>query len=717
MKWKFMAKTAALFMALLSIKEIPINGESKEINLDEAQRQKIVDALGEKLAAEAINGINSEIKNMAENNIDLKAIQDEIDALVLEANLTAEELKTITKDEKGDNETLAALKAVTAKQKEQAKIIAALLTEPEGDKPFAVIRGGKMEKVAHSATHLYGTTNAYDAFEGRNWNRRAAGQSITATDFTSQPTIQKLNDDLDLYFRQNPEAIKSLHRDTFGLPTFWPKRTKVDDKVSDGSIATAEITQARKLPWLPKNKQTIQAEEGQIFPVQIDIEFVGYYLQKIEASWLNFMNKEGSQPYKDSFVRFLVSELDKKARVEDRVATIKGVYVATPEDATVAGRSINRQNGLLYLLQQARDVTKKYRAFDLGMPTPANIVDYVDTAIKALPQDVREQQGLVLYLSDEWLRAYKRRDESERGLNNNYTGYPETPKDYPNIKFERLVDMAGSDFMFITFDDNIEILENVPAEKSMYKFEYLLRKIYIMADYKMGVRLIHIGNKVEVGDPLEFAVQTVWSNTAPIFPSDFFVPVHDDETGKVKAIFKNLYVTKGWHTDITEFLGATPGSILKIKGDTTLLAVKNVVNGAKIALAGGTAFNLQSGGTLTLYVNADGTVKELSRTAAPDTTVIPDATFDAAVIDANGGVIFNYAGAATVAITNIINGVEGKSIKIFGTDAAGVDVTLSTVGNISVTAAATLADAVSYVQLTLVDGTWIETERSITVIP
>ena len=38
MKWKFMAKTAALFMALLSIKEIPINGESKEINLDEAQQ-------------------------------------------------------------------------------------------------------------------------------------------------------------------------------------------------------------------------------------------------------------------------------------------------------------------------------------------------------------------------------------------------------------------------------------------------------------------------------------------------------------------------------------------------------------------------------------------------------------------------------------------------------------------------------------------------------
>ena len=714
MKWKLMAQTVAFFSALLGVKELPINAEGQEINLDAAQRQKIVDALGEKDAAAAINGINGEIKAMSDNNLQLKAVQDEIAALVAESNLTAEELATIAKDDKGDSETLALIKAIGAKQKQQEGIIAKLIAEPEGDKPFAVVTGVKMTKATHSATHLFATTNAFDAFEGRPWNQRAAAQVITATDFTSQPTIQKLNDDLDLYFRQNPEAIKSLHRDTFGLPTFWLKRTKVDDKVSDGSIATAEISQGRKLPWLPKNKQTIQAEEGQIFPIQIDIEYVGYFLQRIEASWLNFMNKEGSQPYKDSFVKFLVGELDKKARVEDRIATIKGVYVATPEDATVAGRSINRQNGLLYIAQQARDVTKKYRAFDLGMPTTANIVDYVDSFIKALPQDVREQQGLVLYLSDEWLRAYKRRSETLYGVNQDYKGYPETPKDYPNVKFERIIDMAGSDFMFMTFDDNIEILENVPAEKSMYHFEYLKRMIYIWADYKMGVRFIHIGNTVEAGDPLEFAVQTVWSNTVPVFPTDFYVPVNDDETGKVKAVFKNLYVTKGFHTDITEFTGTTPGTVLKIKGDTTLLAIKDVVNGAKITLIGGVAFNLKSGGTLTLYVNADGTVKELSRTGAPDTTVIPDATFNTATVDANEGVVFKFNGAATTAITSVINGVEGKSIKIFGTDALGVDVTLSDVGNINVASAATLGDSNDFIQLTLVDGTWIETERSIT---
>jgi hypothetical protein len=712
MKWKIMAKTVALFSALLGTKDIPIDGEAQTLNLSADQRQKIVDALGEDLAGEAINGINSEIKNMAQENLNLKAIQDEVAAMVRLSALTEEELKDVAKDGNGAPETLALVQAIAKKNNEQASQIQKLLMDPEGDVPSAIIQGNG-KKVMHSASHLFGSTKAYDAFEERNWNARAAGLTTAATNFTDQPTVQKLNNDLDLYFRENPEELKSLHRDNFGLPAFWQKRTKVDDKVADATIATAEISQARKLPWLPKNRQIIKPEEGQIFPIQIDIEYVGYFLQKIEASWLNMMNKEGSQPYKTSFVRFLVSEIDKKARQEDRIATIKGVYVETPEDATTPGKFINRQNGLLYLAQKARDVDFKYRPFDLGMPTPTNIVDYVDNFIKQLPYDVRTQQGLVLYLSDFWLKAYKRRSETLFGTNNDYTGYPTNPKDYNNIKFEVLVDMEGSDFMFMTFDDNIEILENIPAEKSMYHFEYLKRMIYIWADYKMGVRFLHIGNPVVEGDPLEFSVQTVWSNTAPVFPKDFFVPVNDDATGKVKVAFKNLYVTKDWATDITEFTNTTPGTIIKIKGDTQLAATKNVVDGAKVDLVGNAAFNLKSGGTLTLYVNADGTVKELSRTTAPETNVVADVNFDAVTIDANLGNVFRFNGTATKTITAIQNGVEGKTIKIYGTDTTSVDLIFGDAPTINVASAATLLDATDYLQLTLVDGVWVETGRLI----
>lgn len=689
----------------------PIDAESNSLKLSAEDRKKIVAALGEADAEKAINGVNAEIQSLTANNTDMLAIKHELDALEKESNLTAEEMQKITAENANGGEFATVIAMFKANQKKQADMIAALVMEPEPDSPFAIIRNVQT-KIEHSATHLFASANSYDAFIDRPWNQRAAGQTSAATNFMDQPTVNKLNDDMNLYFRQNPDVVNSLQRDNFGLPTFWPKRTKIDDRIADATIVTAEISQSRKLPWLPKNKQKIQPEEGKIFPIQIDIEFVGFFLQKIEASWLNMMNKEGSQPYKESFVRFLVSELDKKARVEDRIATIKGVYVETPEDATVAGRFINRQNGLLYLAQQARDVTKKYRPFDLGLPTSTNICDYVDNFIKRLPIEVREQQGLVLYLSDEWLRAYKRRYETLYGLNEDYKGYPETPKDYPNVKFERLTDMAGSDFMFMTFDDNIEILENVPAEKSLYTFELAKRNFYIFADYKMGVRFIHIGTEVEAGDPLEFAVQTVWSNTVPVFAPDFYVPVNDDETGKVKAIFKNLYVSKFWKTDITEFKNTTPGTVLKIKGDVSLLAAKYVKDNANNDLT--SDFNLASGGTLTLFIQPDGKTKELSRTDAPEVNIIPDVIFTTGTIDADQGTTFKFNGVATTPVTLITKGVEGKSIKIHGTNASGVNLSFATTQNIVMNSAETLGDDNDYVQLTLVDGKWLETDKNIT---
>lgn len=708
MKFKLMAKTIALFQMLLSWSEVPIEASDNKLKINASERQKIIDALGsEELADKAINGINTEIANMANSNLEMKAIQDEIDAMVRQSQLSEDELKNATNDD-GQPDTVALLKAISLKQKEQDALLKKITNEAIGNLPEQIIEMNQNSKIVHSATHLFSSKEEYDAFDGRNWNRRAAGQTTVATDFNSQPAINKLNDDLGLFFRQNPDMIKSLQRDRFGLPSFWPKRTKVDDKVADGFISTAEISQARKLNWLPKNKQKIEAEEGQIFPVQIDIEFVGYWLQKIEASWLNMMNNEGSQPYKNSFVRFLVSELDKKARIEDRIAEIKGIYVKTPENATEAGRFINRQNGLLYLIYKAREIDKKYRPFDLGMPTPTNIVDYIDKFIKSLPFEVREEQGLVLYLSDEWLRTYKRRYELLYGLNEDYMGYPETPKDYPNIKFERLVDLAGSDFMFITFDDNIEILENIPSEKSMYHFEYLKRMIYIWADYKLGIRLRHIGSEVIPGDPLEFQVQTIWSNTAPIFTKDTFVPAYDDESGNLKITYKNTVIQKDWKTNITNIKNVIPGQILKIKGNN-LPIPKSVIKNTDLLLA--SDFDLSTGGTLTLLVLPDLKFKEISRTTAPEMNVIPNVILDTDLLDANDGVKFIFQGTEDITLLNIDNGVEGKTISIFGNNTTKL--TINTIANIKTDSEAILAKDTDTIDFILIDGIWTETKRTI----
>jgi len=714
MKWKFAAKFIATLMAFMGWSEIPTT--DGKVTLSPEEEAKLKASLKDEKDPEGTQGLKNMVeaieKDLAQANVDDEKLRKELREALNETNLSASEIEKVMENKDGNIDQSAFLAAIKGEFKNQKQLIEKLMNSDEPD-DAAEITELKNKIMKHSKTHLFGTNRAYDAFDGRPWNQKAAGITVGATTYTDNTTIDRLNGDLDLYFRENPEEIKSLHRDNFGLPSFWPKRLNVDDRVADGTIVSAEISQARKLPWLPKNKQLIKPEEGKIYPVQIDIEFVGYFLQKIEASWLNMMNNEGSQPYKESFVRFLVAELDKKARVEDRVSSIKGVYVETPEDATVAGKFINRQDGLLYQIYKAQKLTKKYKAFALGVPTTSNVVDYVDNMIQSLPLEVRVMNGLVYYLSPYWLKAYKRRYEQIHGTQNDYTGYPTNPKDYNNIRFEPLHDLEGQDLQFITFDDNIEILENVPAEKSMYHFEYLKRIIYVWADYKLGIRLIHIGNKIVDGDPLEFKVQSIWSNDVPVFNDDFAIPLFDDTTGEIDAKFGHLKVDDNWNTVVTTINNAVPGQLIKIQGNTAMANARNVVHTGNIGLAANAPFNLKSGGTLTLYVKSDGGIVELARTAAPAAAPGSDVQFAAGSIDAALGNEFYSTAAANEVLDEILNGVEGQEITIYGPSGAPTLTINDVAGNINVTAQAVLADAADLITLVKVGGVWYESARTI----
>jgi len=723
MKWKIMAQTVLAFCGLLSVKELPIDGENKSLNLSAEQRQKIVDALGEKLATEAINGIDTEIKNMAQNNLDLKAIQDEIDALVKESSLSAEEIANIAKDEKGDGETLATLKALGAKQKEQEAIIAKLLHEPEGDSPLEIIRGGLAERgiMKHSATHLFGSGKSYDAFDGgRSWNARLRDGGMKATDFNSSGTIPLLQSDLEHFVEENNGTLESLFNDFRGLPSQWDTRTGVLDRVSDGYIIPAEIVQGRAKGWSPKNKFKIASEQGQVYRKKIDITFSGYELQEIENTWIRSYNKaDGSHPWKMSFIGFLLAELIKVQMVDDRNAQINGIFVQSPDGDNMPGAAVNSQNGLRYLWYYFRDVKQQYRAFDIGVPTESNIVDYINTMIEMMPEIERKEQGLEIQLSSKWLKAYmKRAGELRPQLVNNASDQSKSlyqtnsPIDYPNFIFQELVDQTKTDFIGITQSKNIQVLEYNVSEKGKFTVSHEKRDTHIFADYRLGIRIKFVGTKLAEGDPRAFEVQKVWSNNVPVFGNEVFAPAFDDQSGILKVTFPSIEVDAAWKTNITAIEGATKGSVIRIKGNTGLAAAKNLVDGGGLDLASN--FDLSLGGTIVLFANADGTFKELSRTTAPEVVATTDISFSTAALDVKGGSVFRFTGTADTTITSILNGVEGKTIKIYGTDAVDVDVTIADVATINVVTTAVLGDSNDYIQLTMVNGVFVETGRSIT---
>ena len=544
---------------------------------------------------------------------------------------------------------------------------------------------------------------------------------MKATDFNQNGVIPTLQSDMAHFVEENSGVLESLFNDFRGLPTQWAERTGVLDRVSDGNIIAGEIVQGRANGWSPKNKFKISAESGQVYRKKIDITFKGYQLQEIENTWIRQYNKaDGSHPWKMSFIGFLLGELIKQQMLDDRMAQINGIFVQSPDGDDMPGAAVNSQNGLRYLWYYFRDVKKQYRAFDIGAPTESNIVDYINTMIEMMPEIERKEQGLEIQLSSKWLKAYmKRAGELRPQLVNNASDQSKSnyqsnsPIDYPNFIFQELVDQTKTDFIGITYSKNVQVLEYNASEKGKFTVTHDKRDTNIFADYRLGIRFIMVGTKLAEGDPRAFEIQKVWSNNMPVFGNEVYAPAFDDESGILKITFPSIELDSAWKTAITSIEGATKGSIVRIKGNKGLVATKNLVDGGTLDLVSN--FDLSTGGTIVLFAKEDGTFKELSRTVAPDVAATTDIDFSTAVLDVKGGTVFRFTGVADTTITNIINGVEGKTIKIYGTDAVDVDVTIADVaGVVDVLASAVLGDSNDFIQLTFVNGVWVETGKSIT---
>lgn len=541
----------------------------------------------------------------------------------------------------------------------------------------------------------------------RPWNARAlGGASFVATDFKKDIVIERLNGDLEDFIRENPSKIENIFTRYFNLPELWKSHTVygVADRITTATITVTEVTQPRKGKWLPKGSASIKPEEMRVRPAQIDLQFDYLRMAQIETNWLNSFNREGTYAYKMTFIEYLLTHYLMQARSEDADVLVRGVFVGTPEDYDYPVSYLLRNDGILKLAFDAKNAGK-YRAFDLGVPTYAGIVDYIDNAIQMLPDDVRTMP-LQMALSPTWIRNYKKRDEELRGQNTNYDGYPQHPRDYPNILFVPVVQFEGSDVMIITTQDNIKPLEFKPEEKSLLTIEKDRRTVYAFGDYRLGIGFNHIGLVTDENDPLKYRKQIVWSNNVPLFKADFFASFYDEGTGIVEVAHNRVQPAKGFTTDITKFVGNV-GPILIIKGDVTLATAVKVKDTADIDLTAD--FDLKSGGTLTLVKQANGTYVEVARTTAPE-TVSSVKEFTGNSVDYANGNQFTYKGTSSQTLADILNGVEGNTVRIYGQ--ATNTITVNTVaGKIKTNSSYTIDTPQKFIDLVKVGGLWVETGR------
>lgn len=718
LKKKF-AAVIAVALSTLGLKELPKGADGK-VALDAKQAEDLSTVFGsEKYNAflKVANDVLAEEAGIMAAEEAEKTKANELLASVLAGNAGGED------DDVPDTPQTVAEKVVAVVAKKDAAI-ATLMNAPE-DRPATVnavktaLFGVALAASISTPTHLFGAnaeaSNKIFAFEGRNWNALAVGKSAAKTDFTDVSTITRLNEDLREYQIQNPTFLRDLYVDKYGLPAFWPKRTGVLDQISDAVMDIGNVTQARKPDWTPGFEMFLEAEKRRIYRIQIDLEFNGYELQELENSWLNtIFNFDGSSPYKHSFVAFLIGKIDEKARQEDREGAINGIYAPNIAGIKMKGHYLNAQSGIRHQLFMFRDVLKTISPYvsTVGKFTSANAYDYVKGFIESLPLKVRNMPNQVLYISPSNIVKIKDAYKEINKTNNDYTGNTlNYIEGYPNIVFEGLKDFEGSNLMFITSKDNIEILEYLLAEKSKYRMEELKRNAYIHADYRFGVGFVFSGFNLPSND-FKGLAQFIWINDEPIFPSTVSVPLFGAPmSAAVKINFNRLHVHPELVANVTKLEGMPAGTIVEIIGDklmtnTNKILKKTVPNGGNLDLT--VDFDPKTMYKLILAVQADGTYKELARVADFPNNNASSATFDDLVIDLADGNVQKYEGA-TGTLTGIVGGNENTEVTIYGSETG---LTVATVaGKIVMSSSAVLNTDAKFVTLKNFGGVWYDIAR------
>ena len=663
-------KTIATLLAVLGYAELAM--QDGIVSLSESDVKKILDAHQEKFGAElTLEGLTFDDENHASFR--------EAEILAIEAALSkkAPEGTTTTSPKGDDNKPDEAVIALQTQVKEQAEKLAKLEAEQKkagqtiimlGNKPepdlVPIKNAGQPAPIFHSKTHLFASGKSFDAFEQRPWNARAAGFKVDATDYTPI-NIQKLNDDLGAYYREDQTALISFLRAKNRLPEFWKTVSNVQDEIVYAKAFTGEVTQARKKKWLPKGDFEFQPEKAKVFPIQIDIQLKGYELQAMETSWLNnltMVSSAGSQPYKMSFVQYLAAEFLKKAAEEDQIGHIRGIYMPTADDATSPGLALFKQDGALKKIKEAQ-ANRVYMPYDLGTPTEENILDYVEKFVNRIPEYWRDMPGMVMYMANYWVDAYLKRRETLKGLMPTYKDGKLTVDRHENIRLVGLSFMNDSKFMFCTTDDNISLLENVPKEKQLLNIERSKRDIAIFGDYKIGIHIWAFGYKYDVSQTLSDDKQIFFSNDIEILP-DVYVPLDPNVT--TPSVEYHTSLKTGVNTSataITDILNAKDGDYIYIKGNTGSHP-STIANSGKFDLAANVT--LDENTLILLYKRGTDDFVEIERWDLTLSNVVflsPNAT----TADATKGKHFvTAANTGATTFTDITNAVDGDVYLIEG---------------------------------------------------
>ena len=704
-------------LAILGIASFAVEAGKYVLNAE--QRAKIAEELGEEMTAEFEDKLALEKvpAGSDDNGGDGSSDEGADEGANSDANAYNADLAKKMAKLEAANKKLAAEKEKAEKlASNRLNMINRLSDQPEDDKKSTPVSSASVKLDPTNDKFLFGLNKSYMAIDSsRPYNQRAFAaicakvgiiiptQSATAMDYDS------LKADLGDYYRtRHQDRINSFLMKLPSLETIFPLNSGYQDQDVLVNMFMDEFSQADNTNSIFENV----VKGGYKFEPEIirmfDVMFAHTFskLKELEKSWIGYLNKEGSDTMKWSFIEFILAETAKKLFNERELRRVGGKRVNPT--LNVPGTAMGASDGLFTFIKRQIDAFKIKCFDDLGALTPSNISNYIYEATGRIPAVFRDSGSLCMYLPSKLITWYHKNNESLYGLVETYQPDIMYVKEYPSVKIVEIKNADNYGRIIWTLDGNIALFEDQPGEMTKFNIEQKDWTLKVWSNWKESVWAFFVGKKFDSANEQDFDHQMIFCNDIHYNP-EFYVKMDADSTTPSVAEHTSIIsVPNSQATVLTNIADAVVGQEIRVK-------CGSAANAIKIAVAGNfslipEAWEPAVGDVIVLMKRADGKFIEIERTnitsqailfAADDTTpsVKGSTTF---VTDEN---------TAATAITNLDDAVAGVEYKIYGNGSTHAS-TIANADHFVLTAAMTL-DAGSEIVLvkSKTDGKFYEISR------
>lgn len=419
----------------------------------------------------------------------------------------------------------------------QAKVKA---LEAQADQVVPAIISGGMGKVimlggAHNKTHMFGKTGEFFSRD-KWWNEMAVSKTTVVAKRRSPEQEAEFKAEFDKYGERLSQRVVELHEmGALGAPdvlaaidysdfdgTGWgneyvvrrmdaiiayirslpsvtdifPVRYGVQHKEVMTKSFLGEFSQAWQTGHVFKGSYKLQPAEA----IVNDLHFKHLFdaLKNLEKEYLGYLNREGSDPMKWTFIEWLMVQTVKVLTNEKNSRRISGTRVEPVTSAGWENPYLFGSDGVLKRLRSYVDAFELKTHSDYGIYTEGTVLTVVEGFTKDVNALIPSIRGNYLYMNEKHVPWYMAAYESKYGTKLDYTGAKLSVKFFDLDGIIGVPNMGNENYlMWITGPGNVELIENLVGEMEKLYFQRDLEALIVASWWAEGSLAYLTGEKFD----------------------------------------------------------------------------------------------------------------------------------------------------------------------------------------------------------------------------